>query len=81
MSTKRPHLKAFRMGRRGACESHLFEFELFATDGTVGTEARRIAASSLLEAVTFLTRDEPEQRIRSVRDAGVILLLSGSPYA
>jgi hypothetical protein len=73
--------QAFRVGRRSACEAHLFEFELFSTAEGDIEPVRRIAASSSLEAMTFLLKDEPDYRIRSVRDCGVIILLSGSPYS
>ena len=74
--------KGFRLGPHGACEAHLFAFHRFVPDeGAAEEEPRLIAAVSLLEAAMFLKRDTPDFRIRAVEHRGVILMISGSPYA
>ena len=71
----------FRPGPEGACEAHLYQFIGYSSeDGLLEDVTRLIACSSPLEAVTYLSKREPEFRIRSFRDVGLIVLLSGSPY-
>lgn len=72
---------SFRVGPTGACEAHLFAFTRFVEDTADGETPRLIAAVSLLEAVIFLKRSTPGFRVRAVEHRGVILVLSGSPFA
>lgn len=82
MSTTNETRRGFRLGPNGACEAHLFAFCRFHEQDDAPEEPPRlIAAVSLLEAVMFLKRDAPDFRIRAVEHRGIILLLSGSPYA
>ena len=72
---------AFRLGRFGAAEAHLFQFVGFTEAVGEPDPIRLIAATSLLEAVAFLTKAEPDFRVRSVVHQGVVAMLSGSPHS
>lgn len=72
---------SFRAGPTGACKAHLFAFFRFGSDVVDGEPPQLIAAVSLLEAVIFLKRRTPEFCIRAAEHRGIIVLLSGSPYA
>ena len=83
----KPPVGEFRPGPAGSCEAHLYEFsnehsnldaELHA-EKTIAT-THRVAASSLLQAVEYMAKHEPEFHIQSVRRIGIIVLLSGSRY-
>ena len=75
----------FRPGPTGACEATLFEFRSGSEADNIASELgaaaqHRIAASSLLEAVQYMAKCEPDFPIRTVRSLGLIVLLSGSSY-
>ena len=80
MKTKRK--RSFQPGRSGACEALLYEFRgRPVPDGdeeeTVPTE--KIAAADIHEALAYIRRRHADFEVWSVRLAGVIVLLSGSP--
>lgn len=78
----------FRPGPAGTCEAFLFEFSNergHLTDGDLDAEktiatTHRIAAGSMLEAITYMAQYEPDFHIWSVQKMGAIVLLSGSRY-
>jgi hypothetical protein len=83
-----PPVGEFRPGLAGTCEAHLFEFSNYKLnnldagldpDKTIAT-THRIAASSMLQAVEYMAKHEPQFQIQSVRRIGIIVLLSGSRY-
>ncbi len=65
-------------GRTGACEAVLFE--VVGDDGPgEQTRTARFAAQSVHEVVTYLRHRDPEFRISSVQQVGLVVLLSGTP--
>ena len=86
-ASAKPPIGEFRPGPGGACEAHLYEFsnehcnlgaDLNAEKSIETTH--RIAASSVLQAVEYMAKHEPEFHIQSVRRIGIIVLVSGSRY-
>lgn len=77
-TTLKPIRQGFRPGSTGTCEALLFEFSDEALDDA--PQLHRVAATSLLEAVNYIASREPDYRPRSVRDLGIIILVSGSPH-
>lgn len=80
----------FEVGNHGGCEASLFEFcesVRYQETETAGRESLRlperntvrIAATTFDEALTYLRWTEPEFRIDSVQNQGIIILISGSP--
>jgi hypothetical protein len=80
----------FEVGSHGGCEASLFEFR--ESGPYQETEAARpesmrlpkrntvrIAATTFDEALTYLRWSEPEFKINSVQNLGIIILVSGSP--
>jgi hypothetical protein len=79
--------KNFRPGPEGTCEAHVYEFSNERSPLADGLDPEkdisttiRIAGSSLLEAVEYMARFEPDFRIVSARNIGLIVVLSGTPY-
>jgi len=75
---KRP--TAFRQGRFGACEAHLYEFR--GRDCPSSSEEERVerlAADSIFQGLVYLKRREPDFEVTSVQLIGLVTLLSGSP--
>ena len=72
---------AFRLGRFGAAEAHLYKVCRFADSSTNVEPVRVIAALSILEAIAYLAKAEPDFRVRSVTHEGLVVMLSGSPHA
>jgi hypothetical protein len=71
---------AFRQGRFGARESHLYEFH--GRDYPCESEEERVerlAAESIYEGLLYLRRREPDFEVTSVHCIGLVTLLSGSP--
>jgi hypothetical protein len=93
MGTKSRRYKStlqFVVGSHGGCEALLFEFRermprnettipLWETLRLLEQNTVRIAATTLDEALAYLRWGEPEFAIESVRNLGVILMVSGSP--
>ena len=80
----------FKVGSHGGCEASLFEFREsgpYQETETSGRESPRlperntvrIAATTFDEALTYLRWTEPEFKIDSVQNLGIIILVSGSP--
>jgi hypothetical protein len=65
----------FQTGAHGGCEALLFEFREKHSDEPVPI---RIASTSFVDAVRFLSRHEPEFKVDSAQNLGVILFVSGS---
>jgi hypothetical protein len=80
----------FETGSHGGCEASLFEFresapyqgaEVALQESPRMPERNiiRIAAWSFDDALTYLRWTEPEFKIDSVQNLGIIILVSGSP--
>jgi len=80
----------FEVGSHGGCEACLFEFREsgpYRETETPGRESLRlperntvrIAAMTFDQALTYLRWAEPEFKINSVQNLGIIILVSGSP--
>ena len=87
ISSAKPPVGEFRPGPAGSCEAHLYEFSNDHSNLDAGLDAaktiattHRIAASSMLQAVEYMTKHEPDFHVQSVRRIGLIVLLSGSRY-
>ncbi len=75
---KRP--VAFRQGRFGACEAHLYEFRGRDYPSSSDEErVERLAVDSIYQGLVYLKRREPDFEITSVQLIGLVTLLSGSP--
>jgi len=75
---KRP--TAFRQGRFGACEAHLYEFRgLDCPSSSEEERVERLAADSIFQGFVYLKRREPDFEVTSVQLIGLVTLLSGSP--
>lgn len=70
---------SFRLGHSGACEAVLYAFTAYPEDQTETSKVVQIAASELLEAVTYMRRCHGDFRIQRVEALGIIEMLSGSP--
>ena len=70
----------FRTGAQGACEATVFIF--FSTPDADSTEAevQRVAATTLVEAVTYMQARHREFPIRRVESLGLVEMISGSPF-
>jgi hypothetical protein len=79
----------FEIGSHGGCEASLFEFcecGSYQETETVRRESPRlperntvrIAATTFDEALAYLRWTEPEFKIDSVQNLGIIILVSGS---
>ena len=86
-ASAKPPVGEFRPGPGGTCEAHLYEFSDEHSNLDAGLDAQKtiattqlIAASSMLQAVEYMAKHEPEFHIQSVRRIGIIVLLSGSQY-
>jgi hypothetical protein len=66
----------FEVGTHGGCEALLFEFH---EKHLPEPHILLIAGASIDEALAFLRWHEPEFEINSVRNLGIILMVSGSP--
>ena len=69
----------FRLGRGGACEATLFAFFGKLPANAPEPTVRRVAATQLLEAVTYMHQRHREFRIERVETLGLIEMVSGSP--
>ena len=65
-----------RPGRTGACGALLFEV---SGEDEAGEHTERLAAVRMEEALAFLRRRDPEFRPTSVKQVGLVVLLSGTP--
>ena len=75
---KRP--AAFRQGRFGACEAHLYEFRGRGYPSSSDEDrVERLAVDSIYQGLVYLKRREPDFEITSVQLIGLVTLLSGSP--
>ena len=72
---------AFRLGRFGASEAHLYHLTGFPEAAGEPDPIRLIAATSLLQALAYLAKSEPDFRVRSVVHQGIVVMLSGSPHS
>jgi hypothetical protein len=71
---------AFRQGRFGACEAHLYEFRgRYYPRESEEERVERLAAASIYEGLLYLSRREPDFEVISVQCVGLVTLLSGSP--
>jgi hypothetical protein len=66
----------FEAGTHGGCEASLFAF---SENHSPEPHVVRVAALSLDEALACLRWHEPDFVIESVRNLGLILMVSGSP--
>ena len=66
----------FRPARTGACEALLFEI---TGEDEAGERTARIAALRMDEALVLLRRRDPDFRPTSIRQVGLVILLSGTP--
>ena len=80
----------FEVGNHGGCEASLFEFRESVRHQETESAGResprpperntvRIAATTFDQALAYLRWTEPEFKIDSVQNLGIILLISGSP--
>ena len=80
----------FEVGNHGGCEASLFEFRERAPHPEIEAAWREsprppeqntvhIAAMTFDDALTYLRWTEPEFKIDSVQNLGIIILVSGSP--
>ena len=76
---KPKHSLSFRPGHSGACEAVLYAFTEHPERQTETPRVVQIAASELLEAVTYMRRWHEDFRIQRVEALGLIEMLSGSP--
>ena len=72
-------VSSFRLGRGGACEATLFAFFAKLPPGAPEPSVHRVAATQLLEAVTYMHQRHREFRIDRVENLGLIEIVSGSP--
>lgn len=81
MADKNLAKSRFRPGPTGLCEAVLFEFVGIEDESNMVAERRLIAGATLLEAVAYLVKSEPDFRTHTVTNLGVAVFLSGSPTA
>lgn len=69
----------FRPSQSGACEAILYTFTEYPGNDPEGPRVLHIAASELLQAVSYVHRWHEDFRIQRVEAVGIVEMLAGSP--